>query len=167
VPGELLAASGEQFKVGGEVFTPLADPPPDHEQVRRDIEDVLLRSQERFARKMNAREQRILVRLSDGVANPEAAEEFRKAIKPSQRVTEAFRRIHRKVMVARVPTRRSRRSLERVRVLPRRTTSGRSPRGRVHRRIVASRDGPRLGDDDPHELGARLGGFVRVVRRRV
>jgi hypothetical protein len=161
-----FVASGEQPEARSEVFTPLAGAPPDHEQVRRDIEDALLRSQERFARKMNAREQRILVRLSDGVANPEAAEEFRKAIKPSPRVKQAFRRIHSKVMIGRVPSRRSRRSLDRVRELPRRSTTGRAPRGRIHRRTVASRDGPRLGDDDPHELGARLGGFFRVVRRQ-
>jgi hypothetical protein len=38
VPGELVA-SGEQFKVGGQVFTPVVGAPPDLERLCRDSDD--------------------------------------------------------------------------------------------------------------------------------
>jgi hypothetical protein len=75
-------------------------------------------------------------------------------------VKQAFRRIHRKVMVARVPSRRSRRSLDRLRALPRRSTTGRAPRGRVHRRVAASRDGPERPRSDDPPLARSDGCFV-------
>jgi hypothetical protein len=80
-------------------------------------------------------------------------------------VKQAFRRIHSKVMIGRVPSRRSRRSLDRVRVLPRRSTTGRAPRGRVHRRVVASRDGPERPSDDP-PLARHVGRFGVLGGRR-